>query len=65
MRKAVPNPGEEPIEVTMQMQNIGANRVAVFVSFAPMKEFMPNDIAVWRERCEYLYDLLRGYLMAS
>lgn len=65
MRKVEAIKGEEPIEVAMQMQNVDANRVAVFVSFAPMKEFMPTDLSLWRERCETLYNLLRSYLMAT
>jgi len=65
IRQATPNQGEEPIEVTMQMQNVDASQVAVFVSFAPMTEFMPTDVSVWQDRCENLYNLLRAYLMAS
>ena len=63
--KYKPAKGEEPIEVAMQMQNMDANRVAVFVSFKPMQEYMPDDLKIWRERCENLYNLLRSYLMAS
>ena len=65
MRREKPLLGEEPIEVGMQMKKIDSNRVAVFISFQPMKEFMPEDRAIWRARCEHLYNLLRSYLMAS
>lgn len=65
IRQAMPASGEEPIEVAMQMQKIDDTRVAVFVAFTPMKEFIPVDLNVWKERCENLYNLLRAYLMAS
>ncbi|QEL18074.1 serine/threonine protein kinase [Limnoglobus roseus] len=56
--------GEEPMEVNLQMQNTDANRVAVCVSFHPIKDFMPDDLAVWQERCEDIYNVLRMFLMA-
>ncbi|CAN5342855.1 hypothetical protein BH11PLA2_BH11PLA2_36430 [soil metagenome] len=65
MRKVKAERGLEPIEVAMQMQKIDSNRVAVFTTLQPMKEFMPDDLANWQARCEHLYDLLRAYLMAS
>jgi tRNA A-37 threonylcarbamoyl transferase component Bud32 len=57
--------GHEPIEVNMQMQKLTPDRVAVLVSFQPLKEFPPPDVRQWKERCEGLNHMLRMYLMAS
>ncbi len=65
IRKTTPENGQEPIEVTMQMQKLELEQVGVFVSFSPMKEFMPTDLGIWQNRCEHFYNLLRAYLMAS
>lgn len=63
-RRTVPE-GEEPIEVNMQMHKLDPNRVAVAVSFQPMREFPPADLRQWKDRCEQLNGILRMYLMAS
>jgi eukaryotic-like serine/threonine-protein kinase len=57
--------GQEPIEVQLRMTNVDANRVAVRVSFHPIKQFMPDSLPVWQNRCEELYQLLRSFLMAQ
>ncbi len=56
--------GKEPIEVDLRMEKIDANRVAVLVSFRPLKSCMPDNVTVWKQRCERIYDSLRKYLMA-
>ncbi len=56
--------GREPIEINLRMQKIDSNRVAVRVSFHPISQFMPDDLPVWRDRCEGVYGVLRMYLMA-
>ena len=58
-------PGREPIEVDLQMQKLDPNRVAVVVSFRPMKWYLPTEMRGWKDRCEELYTVLRRYLMAS
>jgi hypothetical protein len=65
VRKPAVRRGEEPIEVHMQMQKLTPDRVAVLVSFQPLKEFPPADAREWKERCEGLNNILRMYLMAS
>ena len=65
MRRPTVQRGEEPIEVVMRMDKIDANRVAVVVSFRPLKEFMPADLPTWNARCETLYGVLRRYVMAG
>jgi hypothetical protein len=60
---AVPK-GREPIEVDLRMEKRVANRVSVLVSFRPIKSCMPDNVAVWKERCERIYDSLRKHLMA-
>ena len=65
VRKPAVRRGQEPIEVHMQMQKLTPDRVAVLVSFQPLKEFPPADAREWKERCEGLNNILRMYLMAS
>ena len=65
IRKFVPEPGREPIDVKLEMQKIDANRVAVLVTLQPMAEYPPANHATWRERCEEIYNVLRMYLMAA
>ena len=55
--------GREPIEVSLKMNKIDANRVAVIVDFRPMKMYMPSDPGLWLERCEAYYSVLRKYIM--
>ena len=55
--------GKEPIEVSLKMEKIDANRVAVLVDFRPMTLHMPSDPALWLERCEAYYSVLRKYIM--
>ena len=57
------NRGNEPIEVSLKMQKVDANRVAVLVDFRPMKMFMPSDPGLWLERCEAYYSVLRKFIM--
>ena len=57
-------PGEEPIEVHLQLQNLDANRVAVNVTFRPYPEYLPDDPETWQARCEEIYNVLRMFLMA-
>ena len=57
--------GEEPIEVNMQMQKLTPDRVAVLVSFQPLREYPPADPRQWKDRCSQLSSILRMYLMAS
>lgn len=64
MRGGGIRPGEEPIEVHLQLQNLDANRVAVCVTFAPYPDYLPDDIDVWKNRCEEIYNVLRMFLMA-
>jgi serine/threonine protein kinase len=65
IRKPQVRRGHEPIEVNLQMQKLDPNRVAVLVSFQPLKEFLPADPREWKDRCEQLNNILRMYLMAS
>jgi eukaryotic-like serine/threonine-protein kinase len=67
IRSMAPEPGEEPIEVALQMKKHtdDANRVRVVVSFHPMSEFLPSDPKLWQGRCEQVNSALRMYLMAS
>jgi serine/threonine protein kinase len=65
VRKPQVQRGEEPIEVNMQMQKLDPNRVAVVVSFQPLREYPPSDMRQWKNRCEQLNHILRMYLMAS
>lgn len=58
-------PGREPIEVDLQMQKLDPNRVAVLVSFRPLKWYLPIELRGWQARCEDLYGVLRRYLMAD
>jgi serine/threonine protein kinase len=59
------NRGEEPIEIDLQMERVDANRVKVVVTFRPLKEYVPDNLGHWQERCEGIYTMLRRYLMAS
>lgn len=65
IRKPNPQKGREPIEIDLRMQKIDANKVAVLVSFRPLREFLPDDEELWTERCDNLYTILRRYLMAD
>ncbi len=55
--------GSEPIELSLKMDKIDANRVAVLIDFRPMKMYMPSDPALWLERCEAYYSVLRKFIM--
>jgi serine/threonine protein kinase len=59
-------PGQEPIELELHMQKPDPSqpRLAVVVSFRPMKDYPPNNSRVWRERCDKLNAILRQYLGA-
>jgi serine/threonine protein kinase len=66
MSKPVVPPGQEPIELELQMEkpNPSLPRLSVVVSFRPMKEFPPASIRGWQERCDKLNAMLRQYLGA-
>ncbi len=55
--------GAEPVEVSLKMEKIDSNRVAVLVDFRPMKMYMPTDPELWLQRCESYYTVLRKYIM--
>jgi serine/threonine protein kinase len=57
-------PGEEPIRIHLNLQNLDSNRVAVSVAYQPEPEFLPDDGDEWNGRCEGLHNVLRMYLMA-
>jgi serine/threonine protein kinase len=57
--------GQEPIELDLQMQKIDANRTGVLIAFRPLKEYMPESVRGWKDRCEGVYSILRRYLMAG
>jgi hypothetical protein len=57
--------GKEPIEVDLQMEKLDANRVAVLVTFRPLKWYIPDNVRQWKDRCEAVYTVLRRYLMAE
>ncbi len=57
-------PGEEPIEVQLNLHNLDSNRVAVAVAFRPYPDYLPDDADDWRDRCEELHNVLRMYLIA-
>ncbi len=59
------NRGQEPIEIDLQLDKLDPNRVRVVVTFRPLRDYLPDNLDVWRERCEGLYTMLRRYLMAS
>ncbi len=55
--------GHEPIEVSLKMEKVDSNRVAVLVDFRPMKQYMPSDPELWLQRCEAYYSVLRKFIM--
>jgi hypothetical protein len=57
--------GQEPIEIDLQMEKLDPNRVRVVVTFRPLKDYLPDNLTCWQERCEGIYTVLRRYLMAS
>ncbi len=57
--------GKEPIEVDLQMQKLDTDRVAVLVTFRPLRWYLPDDRDAWNARCEGYYSVLREYLMAG
>jgi hypothetical protein len=63
-RGGVVQKGKEPIEIDLRMEKKDANRVSVLVTFRPIKGIMPDNVVVWKQRCERIYDSLRKYLMA-
>ncbi len=64
-RVGVVVPGKEPIEVTLEMQKVDQNKVAVLVAFRPLPAHLPTDAVAWAARCEGYYSILRKYLMAA
>ena len=57
--------GKEPIEMDLEMQKLDADRVSVVVTFRPLPQYLPADLATWSARCEAYYGVLRKYLMAG
>jgi eukaryotic-like serine/threonine-protein kinase len=57
--------GHEPIEIHLEMVNIKSDQVQVCISFHPMRDFMPNDLPTWQDRCDHIYNILRMFLMAQ
>lgn len=57
--------GREPIQIDLQMEKLDPNRVAVIVSFRPLKWYVPESLRQWKDRCEAVYSVLRKYLMAD
>lgn len=64
-RAPVVEEGREPIQIDLQMEKLDPNRVAVIVSFRPLKWYLPQSIRLWKDRCEAVYSILRKYLMAA
>ena len=64
-RTALPDKGDEPIVVSMQMEKVTAHQVKVDVGYAPMPEFPVRDRAVWQSRCSDVSHSLKMYLMAT
>jgi len=58
--------GKEPIALELQMEKPDPARTCmrVNVSCGPVKEYPPNDLGVWRERCGKVQIMLRQYLGA-
>jgi len=55
--------GHEPIEIELKMDKRDADKVAVLVCFRPIKDFMPQELKTWKERCEAYYAHLRKFIM--
>lgn len=58
--------GQEPIELELHMEkpDPGQPRLAVVVSFRPMRDYPPTSVRKWQDRCDKLNDILRQYLGA-
>ena len=59
--------GQEPIEVELLMEkpNPSLARLRVAVACRPIKDYLPQNLAIWRDRCDKLHTTLRLYLGAS
>jgi serine/threonine protein kinase len=64
-RAPIVEKGREPIQIDLQMEKLDPNRVAVVVSFRPLKWYQPTNTRLWKDRCEAVYSVLRKYLMAD
>ncbi len=64
-RAGMPDRGNEPILVSLQMEKVSANQVKVDVSYAPMPEYPVRDRMTWGGRCGDISHALKMYLMAS
>jgi serine/threonine protein kinase len=58
--------GHEPIELELQMEkpDPAFTRLRVSAACRPLKEYPPEDRALWQERCGRLHTMLRQYLGA-
>lgn len=58
--------GQEPIELELYMDkpNPSVPRLAVLVSFRPLRDYPPASMPDWRQRCDKLNFMLRQYLGA-
>lgn len=64
-RASLPNKGDEPIIVSLQMEKVSANQVKVDVSYSPMPEYPVRDRMTWQGRCSTISHALKMYLMAT
>ncbi|HEY2786592.1 MAG TPA: serine/threonine-protein kinase [Fimbriiglobus sp.] len=64
-RAFMPEKGDEPILVSLQMEKVSANQVKVDASYAPMPEYPVRDRLTWQGRCSDISHALKAYLMAT
>ncbi len=59
--------GKEPIAVELQMEKPDPTltRMRVSVACAPVKDYLPRDLNLWRERCGKVHTMLKQYLGGS
>jgi hypothetical protein len=59
--------GKEPIAVELQMEkpDPSLTRMRVSVACAPVKDYPPRDLNLWRERCGKVHTMLKQYLGGS
>jgi eukaryotic-like serine/threonine-protein kinase len=64
LRKPPVVKGQEPIEIALHMEkpNPALARLRLTVTCGPVSGYPPQNIAVWRERCEKLHAMVRQYL---
>lgn len=59
--------GKEPIAVELHMEkpDPSLTRMRVSVACAPVKEYPPRDLNLWRDRCCKVHSMLKQYLGGS